>query len=202
MRLRQPRVVPTVEADWDIDSRPLMLSLERNGRELNIFRTLARHPKLLKRWLVFANHVLAGSTLPARERELIILRTGVRCGSGYEWAQHVAIARNVGVTDDEIRRLADGSTRPGTDGWSSDDATLIRAADELLDDKFISEATWSALSTRWNQQQLMDIVFTIGQYTLVSMALNTLGVQIEAHTEQFPPELFVDGLFTARPATS
>lgn len=199
MRLHRPRVEPTVEADWDGDSRPLLLAIERNGgRVLNIFRTLARHPKLLKRWSVFGNHVLYGSTLPARERELIILRTGIRCGSGYEWAQHVAIARHVGVTDDEIRRLGAGSNAAG---WSVDDAALVQATDELLDDKFIGEATWSALGTRWGQQELMDIVFTVGQYALVSMALNTFGVQIESDTEQFPPELFDDGLFSARPAT-
>ena len=200
MRLHHARVEPTVEADWDDDSRPLLLAIERNGgRVLNIFRTLARHPKLLKRWTVFGNHVLYGSTLPPRERELVILRTGIRCGSGYEWAQHVEIARRVGVTDDEIRRLVNGPAAPG---WSADDAALLQATDELVDDKFIADTTWASLATRWNERELMDLVFAVGQYTLVSMALNTFGVQLEDDTEAFPPELFVDGLFTARPATS
>lgn len=200
MRLHHARVEPTVAADWDDDSRPLLLAIERNsGRVLNIFRTLARHPKLLKRWTVFANHVLYGSTLAPRERELIILRTGIRCGSGYEWAQHVEIARRVGVTDAEIQRLVEG---PAAAGWSTDDAALLQATDELVDDKFIGESTWAALGARWGERELIDIVFTVGQYTLVSMALNTFGVQIEAGTEQFPPELFVDGLFHARSATT
>ncbi len=159
---------------------------------VNIFRTLARHPKLLKRWMVFANHVLFGSTLPARERELIILRAGYRCGSGYEWAQHVAIGRRSGVSDDDIRRIAQD---PADAEWSQADRELVRATDQLVDDRFIDDATWSALAARWSEQQLMDLVFTVGQYVLVSMALNTFGVQIEEQTEQFPPELFRDGRF-------
>jgi 4-carboxymuconolactone decarboxylase len=195
MRLDHPRITPTTSADWDEDTRPRLEAIERgNGRLLNIFRTLARHPKLLKRWLVFGNHVLSGSTMPARERELIILRTGYVCGSGYEWAQHVAIGRACGISDDEIRRLA---TDPATADWSPGDRTLLLATDQLIADKFIDDPTWTALAGTWSEQQLMDMVFTVGQYTLVSMALNTFGIQIEDDTEQFPPELFGDGKFPA-----
>jgi len=195
MRLDRPRVQPTSEADWDDDTRSRLEAIAvGGGRLLNIFRTLARHPKLLKRWLVFGNHVLYGSTLPARERELVILRTGYVCGSGYEWAQHVTIGRASGLTDDEIRQLA---TDPAAGAWSDRDLTLLSATDQLVADKFVDDSTWAALAASWNQQQLMDIVFTVGQYTLVSMALNTFGVQIEDDTEQFPPELFRDGRFPA-----
>lgn len=193
MRLDHPRVTPTTSDEWDDDSRPLLAAIERNsGRVINIFRTLARHPKLLKRWSVFGNHVLGGSTLPARERELLILRTGYRCGSGYEWAQHVAIARRSDVSDDEILRLA---ADPSTAGWSDSDRVLIVATDQLVDDKFIDDPIWAALSATWSERQLMDLVFTVGQYTLVSMALNTFGVQIEEDTEQFPAAMFRDGRF-------
>lgn len=195
MRLDRPRVTPTTPTDWNDDSRPLLENIERGTLgAINIFRTLARHPKLLKRWTVFANHVLFSSTLPGRERELLILRTGYRCGSGYEWAQHVAIGRRSGVSDEDIRRLAQDPDRAG---WSAADLDLVHAADQLVDDRFIDDATWTALGARWNEQQLMDIVFTVGQYVLVSMALNTFGVQIEDHTERFPPELFRNGRFPA-----
>ncbi len=193
MRLDRPRVNPTTEAEWDDDSRPLLEAIERNsGGVLNIFRTLAHHPKLLKRWSVFGNHVLYGSTLPARERELIILRTGYLCGSGYEWAQHVAIARRSGVSDSEIEAIVTG---PADVSWSAGDRALLHATDELVDAKFISDTTWAELGTVWNQKQLMDIVFTVGQYTLVSMALNTFGVQIEPGTDKFPAALFIGGRF-------
>ncbi|MCU1393774.1 MAG: Carboxymuconolactone decarboxylase [Ilumatobacteraceae bacterium] len=192
MRLDQPRITPTVPADWDDDSRPVMEAVERNGTAMNIFRTLARHPKLLKRWTVFGNHVLFGSTLPARERELVILRTGYLCGSGYEWAQHVAIGRRSGISDEEIVRLGTGPDAPE---WSPADRVLLAATDQLVGDHCIDGPTWTALQTTWSQQQLMDIVFAVGQYTLVSMALNTFGVQLEPTTERFPPEMFVDGRF-------
>jgi len=194
MRLDQPRIPLTDRDQWNDDTRPLLQAIERNsGRLLNIFRTMANHPKLTKRWMVFANHVLGGSTLPPRERELIILRTGYLCGSGYEWAQHVGIGRAAGLTDDEITRIG----VPGLAGWSDADSTLLAATDQLVHDKFIDDATWAALSGTWNQQQLMDIVFAVGQYTLVSMALNSFGVQIEGDTPKFPPALFRDGRFPA-----
>lgn len=158
---------------------------ERSGnwRVPNIFRTLARHPKLLKRWLVFGNHVLMKSTLPARERELLILRTGVRCRCEYEWGQHAVIARQIGLSEEEIRRVTQGPDEPG---WAPFDAALLRAADELHDDYAISDATWSKLSEKYGTPQLMDVVFTVGQYKLVSMALNTFGVELDPGVEGFP----------------
>ena len=150
---------------------------------LNIFRTLAHHPKLLKRWLVFGNHVLAKNTLPERERELAILRVGWRCGAEYEFGQHTVIGRNAGVTDDEIVAL----TGPlGDHAWSEGDLHLLTAVDELHDDQCITDDTWAVLHERWNEQQLLDLVFTVGQYTLVSMALNTCGVQLDEGIPGFP----------------
>jgi len=192
MRIRQPRIMPTVATDWTDDSRPVMEANSGSGPPLNVFATIARHPKLLKRWVVFANHVLNGSTLPARERELIILRTGYLCRSGYEWAQHVAIGRAVGLSDEEVQRLTLGST---ADGWADGDRALLQAAEELVSSHFITDNTWAALATTWSEQQLMDLVFAVGQYTLVSMALNSFGVQLEDTTERFPANQFADGLF-------
>jgi alkylhydroperoxidase family enzyme len=145
-----------------------------DGKVLNIFATLGHHPKLMKRWLVFGNHVLAKSTLPAREREILILRTGWKCRSPYEWGQHVVIGRASGLTDEEIERIADGPDAPG---WDPFDALLVRAADELHDDSCLTEATYRALAERYSEQQMLDLVFAVGQYHLVSMALNSFRVQ-------------------------
>jgi len=153
------------------------------GPAVNIFGTLIHHPKLFKRWLVFANHVLFKSTLPARDRELLILRTGWRCGAEYEWGQHVIIGKAAGLSDEEITRIAEGPDAPG---WDSFDVELLRAADELHDDHFLSDSTWEALSERYSSQQLMDVVFAVGQYTLVSMALNSFGVQLDPGVPGFP----------------
>src|SRR5690606_20136581 len=100
IRPTHPRLDPLADDEIDDETRTLV-----PAGSLNIFRTLARHPKLLKRWLVFGNHVLAKSTLPERERELAILRVGWRCGAEYEFGQHTVIARRCGITDDEIVAL-------------------------------------------------------------------------------------------------
>ncbi|MCU1401506.1 MAG: Carboxymuconolactone decarboxylase family protein [Acidimicrobiales bacterium] len=196
MRLTAPRIEPADESQWDEDSRPVLENLRNLGLVgFNIMKTLANHPKLMKRFLVFGNHVLYRNSLPPRERELLILRTGFVCASGYEWAQHVVVGRAAGLTDDEIKRIPDG---PGAPGWSATDRALLRAADEQVETKFISDAVWAELAGTWNVHQLMDLVFTVGQYTVVSMALNIFGVQLEPTTERFPAELFAaDGTFPA-----
>lgn len=147
-----------------------------DGRPLNIFATLAHHPALLRRWLVFATHVMAKSTLPARDRELLILRVGVRCHAPYEFGQHHVIAQRCNISLDEIERVKVGPDHPG---WSTFDAALLRAADELHDDARVSDATWTVLAERYTTEQLLDAVFAVGQYHLVSMALNTCGVQLD-----------------------
>ncbi|MBW2560650.1 MAG: carboxymuconolactone decarboxylase family protein, partial [Deltaproteobacteria bacterium] len=129
-----------------------------------------------KRWTVFGTHILNKSTLPDRQRELAILRIGHLCRSGYEWAQHERIGRDVGLTDEEIGRIKAGPEAPG---WSAVDRAVLRAVDELHADFFISDATWSELKESYRDEQLMDLIFAVGNYTLVSMALNTLGVQLE-----------------------
>jgi len=174
-----PRLAPKPSAEWDDETRALI-----GDSSLNIFATLAHHPKLMKRWMVFGNHVLLKSTLAPREREILILRTGWNCRAEYEWGQHVAIGKQIGMSDADIDRLTRGPDAPG---WTPAEADLVRAADELHRDSRIGDATWSALAARYNTQQLLDIVFTVGQYTLVSMALNSLGVQREEGVGGFPP---------------
>jgi alkylhydroperoxidase family enzyme len=137
---------------------------------------------------VFANHVLLKSTISGRDRELAILRAGWRCHAPYEWGQHVVIGRREGISDQEIARIAEG---PDASGWSAHDAAILRAVDELHDSATISDATWATLSERFDPQQCMDLVFAIGQYHLVSFALNALGVERDdglSDTEvPFPP---------------
>ena len=172
MRLKSPRVPPVDELSDD--QKAALEGLP----PLNIFRTLVHVPKALKGFLEWGNYVLSRrNALPAREREIVILRIGYLCRSGYEFTQHTRIALQQGVSADEI-----AATKRGADAgtWSPADQALIRAADELHADQFISEPTWRALSEHFDQKQRMDLVFTVGQYTQVSMMLNTFGVQLEA----------------------
>jgi 4-carboxymuconolactone decarboxylase len=176
MHLTQPRVRPLPQSEWDDETRELLESLRRDGHVYNIFSTLARHPQLLKRWLVFAGHVLSKSTLPVREREIAILRMGWLCRAEYEWGHHVAIGKQAGLSNDDIKRIAEGPDAAGLDPF---EATLLRAVDELHAQTFIGDSTWKALTQRYNTQQVLDLLFTAGQYKLVSMVLNSAGVQLE-----------------------
>jgi len=176
MRVLRPRIKPLEADEWDADAQELLRVFAQRGPVFNIFKTLANHPSLGKRWMVFANHILGKSTLPVRERELLILRIGYLCQAGYEWGQHVQIARAADMTDAEIRSAKTG---PQTPGLSVSDRLLLQATDELHADAFITDDTWQGLAEHFSTQQLMDIVFTVGQYNLVSMALNSFGVQLD-----------------------
>ena len=142
---------------------------------MNIFTTLVRHPGLFRRWMPFGGKLLAGK-LPARDRELLILRTGWNCHADYEWAQHVVIARRAGIGDEEIARVKEG---PDAEGWAPFDATLVRAADELHGESVLSDATWAALAERYDERQLIEVPMVVGHYHMVAYALNSLGVQVE-----------------------
>ena len=175
MRLAQARIAPLSDAELNDDQKEVLKPF--GNRVLNIFRTLVRAPKALQRFNEWGGYVLSRrNDLPPREREIVILRTGFLCKSGYEWTQHVGIGKREGLTDDEIVRIKKGAEA----GWSAADAALIRASDELHKDQFITDATWKALGAQFTQKQCMDVVFTAGQYTQVSMFLNTFGVQLDA----------------------
>ena len=125
---------------------------------------------------MFAAHVLSKSTLPARDRELLILRTGWNCASRYEWGQHVLIARECGLSDAEIERVKEG---PAAVEWAAPDRSLLVAADELHATSSMSDATWDALTAVYTSEQMLDIVATVGNYHLVAMFLNTTRVALD-----------------------
>ena len=177
--MNEPRITPLSEAEMGPEAAAIMAPILDAGRPWNIFRTLVRHPDLARRWMVFANHVLFKSTLPPREREIAILRVGWLCGSEYEWAQHCVIGREAGLSDAELERIKGGASEE----WTELEALVVTATDELHHDKMISDSTWAALSEHWSEQQLMDLVFAVGQYTLVSMALKTMGVPLDDFLE-------------------
>lgn len=149
---------------------------EGRPKGLNALGTLARHPDLTRSFNTFNGHLLYGTTLTPRQRELLVLRVAALRGSDYEWAQHVVLAGDVGLTDDDIVRIREGGDH---DGWSSLDAALLHAVDELLADALITDLTWKQLAAELDDQQLMDVVFTVGAYDLLAMAFRSFGVQLD-----------------------
>jgi alkylhydroperoxidase family enzyme len=149
---------------------------------VNLVMTMAHNPRLVQRWLQFGMRLMGGA-LPARLRELVILRTGARCGSPYEWGQHVLVSREVGLTDIEILRVLDG---PDADGWTSLERALLRSVDELHDTCRISPAVWAELAAELDDAQLVEFPMLVGHYTMVAYAANALEVEPDAGLPPFP----------------
>jgi 4-carboxymuconolactone decarboxylase len=182
-----PRIPPLPPEEWSEELRPLA-SFAASGEDvslgdLNIFRTLARHPALFGSWAPFGGYLLTNGTLPFEERELLILRTGFNCRSPYEWGQHVRISLNGGMSRETIDRVAAG---PDADGWSERESVLLRAADELHESARIWPGTWKALAAELDERQLIELCVLVGQYHLVAFMLNAVGVQPEPGLEPLP----------------
>ncbi len=169
-----PRLPALTPEQWSDAQREVLEPMARDGRVFNVFATLAHHPDLLRRWSVFGTHLLYKSSLPEREREILILRAGWLSGSEYEWGQHVLIGRRAGLDDDEIRRIAEGPDAPG---WSDADRVLLVAVDELQSGHSLTPATWDALNEQLDTRQVLDLIFTVGQYAMLAGALNSIGVE-------------------------
>ncbi len=182
-RLSKPRIPPVAQAAWNDAQRALLQPIAEKGRMYNVHSTLAAHPKMATAWMTFATYVLRDNALPVRDREILILRIGRLCNAPYELAQHARIGRRAGLTDDDLRRIDEG---PAAAGLSEFDRLLLVAVDELHEDAFLTDATWNALAKTYSTQQMMDLVFTVGEYNLVSMALNSFGVQLDEGLEPFP----------------
>ena len=181
----QPRIPPLPEDERDGFARELLDFAggpDGGGRTPNLWTTLVRHPGLFRHWIPFGGKLLAGK-IPTRDRELMILRTAWRCGAEYEWGQHCRIARQAGVTEDELTRIASGPAAPG---WDPFDAALLRAVDELHDDSRLTDQTWAVLADRYDTKQLIELPMLIGQYHLVAFTMNTLQLEHEAGADRFP----------------
>lgn len=181
-----PRIAPVDTAsitDPDFVAALQKTLLRDDGRPVNIFGTLAHHPKLLDRFNRMGGFLLQRGLLPAREREIVILRVGWNCRSVYEFGQHQIIGERSGLTKKELSAL----TKPASDfPWSGDDEALVLLADDLCNDNVVSDATWARLVTRWNEAELIELVIVAGFYRLVSGFLNTMGVELDPGVPSWP----------------
>jgi 4-carboxymuconolactone decarboxylase len=192
-----PRIVPLLPSEWDAVAQDA-LSAFPSGRDFVLTRwkagttaqgmnglgVMLHHPVMAKAFLTFNNHVAITSTLSKRTRELLILRIGWLRRSEYEFVQHILLGRKAGLSEAEMERVQLGPDAPG---WDSEDADLIRAVDELHAGACVQDATWARLSTRFDTRQLLDIIFAVGCYDLLSMVFNTARVSLESGLEPLDP---------------
>ena len=178
----KPRILPAESPSPEaVETLAKLPALD--GRPLNIFATLAHHPLLLKRYIALGGVFLAFNQLPAREREVVILRVAWRTGSEYEFGQHTRIGLAAGLDDAEIARIA----TDGTEEWEAGDAALLLAVDELQATDRVGDDTWSELSGRYTDAELLELLALIGFYRMTAGILNSAGVELEPGVASWPP---------------
>src|SRR5918995_4795227 len=178
-----PRLRPLPPAEWPATMREALAALRPpdarhplpagggdRPKGLNVLGTLALHPELARAFHTFNGHVLFASSLSVRQRELVVLRVAALRRAEYEWRQHVVLAADAGIDADEVARVEAG---PDALGWSPLEAAIVRAVDELVADAEIGDATWAVLAAELDEHQLMDLVFTVGAYDVLAMALKS-----------------------------
>lgn len=184
-----PRIPPLPREEWPpeiVDAiaalrgtkqrHPILTTEGGRPKGINALGTLANHIDLMSAYHTFTGHLLYNITLSLRQRELLILRVAHVRDCEYEWLQHVVVASDLGVTDEEIARVREGGA---ADGWDELEGALVLAVDELIRDAEVSDATWSVLAEHLDTQQLMDMVFAVGAYDLLAMAFRTFGVPVD-----------------------
>jgi hypothetical protein len=168
---RPVRVPPVAPEEWDAATAAVLGAAPQKGR-LHLPAVVARHPTLLGPYMAWATAVARHGVLSARDNALLALRTALRCGSEFEWGVHTAHGH---LTADEVARVAVGPLAE----WAPRDAALLQAADELHDQSGVSDSTWAELAVMFPTDALLEIVFVVGHYTMLSMVANTAGVQPE-----------------------
>ena len=180
---KPPRLLPLDPSEFGQEATETVAALRRtlssaatDDEVPELIATMLRHPSLFRRFIELALQLLAGGALPARDRELAILRTTWLCKTPYEWGEHVAIGKRIaGLTEEEIKRIREGSASAG---WNVHDRAIIRAVEELHEDAMISDATWAVLTRTLDDKQLIELPILIGQYHGVSYLENALRVRL------------------------
>lgn len=176
-RLQQPRIPPLSPDQWSETQARLLRPVFEQGQVYNNLGTLAQHAAAFEKLMAWGGHVIAGTTLSKRDRELVILRAGFLCRSQYVWTQHVVIGLREGLTQEEIDRI---QALPSSDAWSDIEYFILKATDEIIADHFVTDETWTGLSLARTKEQIMDIIYAAGTYAMMASALNSLGVQLDA----------------------
>jgi alkylhydroperoxidase family enzyme len=170
-RPSSPRIALVLREAYTPDQAQLA-----GGRDAyNLTRMLVQHPDFYRVFIPFVEKVMTKSLLPPRDREILILRTLRLCEESYEARHHVQIGRTVGMSSAEVDAAQSGHGA----ALGLFDRMLLRAAEQLVNDRCMSEETWETLARTYTVKQMMEVVFLVGTYTLLSMATNSFGMPLD-----------------------
>ena len=181
--MTKPRIEPLAEPSPEAAETLSKLG-GAGGRPLNIFATLAHHPYLLRRFVAFGDVFLGRGLLPARERELVILRTAWRTRSAYEFGHHTRLGRRAGLSDAEIALIA----RSERGGWGAGDEALLALVDDLDEQDRVTDATWEGLARHWAEPELLELLALAGYYRMTAGILNSAEVEPDPDLPGWPAE--------------
>lgn len=162
---------PISDQNWPLEITD-MLSGFAGG--LNVYRTMAHHPALLKAWSDLREHVVNQTSLGWERSEVVILRTGMRLGSTYEWHQHIVRARKAGLDDSRIARIGGP-----LDAIEGQDLTLSKAVDALFSHSHLPEQILKELRLLIGKQGVLDLIATVGFYMTLGFILNTCATPLD-----------------------
>ena len=163
-----PRLAPISDADWPDGIADLNAGF---AGALNVYRTMAHHPDLVRAWAPLRQHIVKDTSLGPVLSEVVILRTGVRLKSDYEWAHHVTRSRALGMSDDRIRAVQGSGLE--------EDRTLIAAVDALFDQHRLPSSLERELSETIGTDGVLDLIATVGFYRILGAILMTYEVPVD-----------------------
>jgi AhpD family alkylhydroperoxidase len=163
-----------------------VLGAATGGPAPNLFTTLAIHRRLFRRWLLFAGALMPGGQLPRVDTELVILRVAHNCNCEYEWRHHERLGALAGLPEQAIADVRKGAD---ADAFTIRQRLLLRAADELHEQRTISDELWSALRGELTERDLIELCLLIGHYEMLAMTLNGLEVAQDPIRDASPPRL-------------
>lgn len=165
---------PVSDANWPLEISDLLTGF---ARSLNVYRTMANHPELLRAWTDLREHVVNCTSLGPQSSEVVILRAGFRLGSSYEWLQHVKRARELGLSGTRIAALKGPLVEV-----EANDRVLAAAVDELFERASLSKMLCDALTARVGKAGVMDLVATVRFYSTLGFILNTFNTPLDDDT--------------------
>lgn len=147
-----------------------------HGKSFNFMRVLSIDGRLFLPYLLWNSRLMPRGKLPRWQTEAVILRTAWLCRSEYEWVQHEAIGRRVGLTHEQV--LAAGAD-PASELFDAETRLMLAGVEELLQEHRLSDETYDALAASLPPKRIMEYVMLVGTYSALAGALNTFGAPIE-----------------------